>query len=318
MTREEYLAQTGLKSPEEAASLLGGLRIGLVFSLISQFLLAFAVAAPWSRESIIFMTVTAFLFAVYLAYVGVTILHAAREPIYKIVLSMAFPLYWFWSYQQMTRPLKIATGSLIPPEQIPLSLTSYRPTPFNLALDSTSNRIWAAIGVVLVIVAIGFFKNSLRATTLDLPQKLTAVPYQSLADEFQIQFPETPEYTADPQTSAHKYIAFDANGNLYGTVVFKLPQAGAKDALVDDTFYQDFLNLALDKPGAGTLSGEDTQLQGEPAYRFTYVIPDGSGKLHGHVIKYGTHLYILLMGGDESENDLVQLEDSFARSLRFN
>lgn len=120
ITKEEYLARTNIKSPEEAKKYYTRLKIlfigSFVFSLLDRVLSDSTNVTESNALLFLLILVLDIGILIYFIIYSIKVLKAEKLSGWNAALCIFFaPLSWFWFYPDIMDPLKIIMGKKKPP-----------------------------------------------------------------------------------------------------------------------------------------------------------------------------------------------------------
>ncbi|MDQ5952303.1 MAG: hypothetical protein QG626_430 [Patescibacteria group bacterium] len=310
LTRDEYQAQTGIASAEEAKRYLG--RLKGVFGFIFVYLVAVNLVQTVADEEflIVFSLVYLVCLAGFVAYCWRVIRLTKKVTQANILFSILFaPISWIWFYPELVKPLKIIAGEMEPPEALPVRNSRFN-NALNAAWQDKKKRIAmiiAGVFALVIVVAGGMF----LFTSPDDFRRSEAYDYSVPTLEWKELVAEqegvTLRFPAEPtQESSSVYDEdFDANRTTvtYGaplrTAMYYLSVTDYNTPYVSESNPDFDPALALSDTldfianGATLLTREESVVDGHAV--LDYSVARGEEVLRGRMVFKDDALYVLMV-----------------------
>jgi hypothetical protein len=198
MTVNEYMAHTNIKSVEEAQEYLTTLRI--LFIVVAIAMVGVRGLAELN-EQFEFLYLPYLILLIFFVFYCVKVVKAEKISRAHAGFSILFaPLSWIWFYPEITEPLKIITGKLLPPSSLPSREKEKQ------QYQERNKKFWRRF-VYIVIIVLVLIGGSLVAAYFLEPEKKSATglenspitieneySFTSEDGSFTMKFPTKPSY----------------------------------------------------------------------------------------------------------------------------
>lgn len=332
LTRDEYRAQTGIASADEARQYLGRLK-GL-FGFIFVYLVAINVAQTVADEEFLigFSLVYLGCLVAFVTYCWKVIRLTKKVTQANILFSILFaPISWIWFYAELVKPLKIIAGEMEPPEALPV-----RNSRFNNALnaawqDKKKKPFMIAAGILLLLMlgagAMFLFTSPddfrrNQAYDYSVPE-LDWKAFTAEQEGFSLRFPAEPT----KESSSVYDEDFEATrttvtyGAPLGTAMYSITVTDYNTPYVSESNPDFSPALALSDTldfianGATLLSKEESVIDSHAV--LDYAVAYGEEVLQGRMVFKDDTLYLLMVNFFSTDAPSQEEYDKFIASFSF-
>lgn len=153
MTKEEYMVQTNIKSPEEAKEYLK--HLNLLFWSIFLAGIIIRIAQIYLSDGLFLLLFLAHIsLLVYFVYYCIQVKKAIKMQVMSAAFAILFaPISWLWFYSAITGPLKIIIGKTPVPDRLLIQMSSAERKERDKSINKKVLRtILIGLGVYLLLV----------------------------------------------------------------------------------------------------------------------------------------------------------------------